>query len=175
VFATVRVSQQDKIVMNAMSAKGKLLYDLIGNGAQAVGGGFAAGEAATHQLKSITAAAAIPPIGGIVFIKGTYIGVGGDKLHAEQKLLAVLGALYHSDNVMPQQEVFVGGVKPPCGTCQGVLDRVYARMVKRNYTIKLRFQDERLNKTRVRFGLAADDNPGIRSLDIDQYFPPADN
>jgi hypothetical protein len=102
-------------------------------------------------------------------VRGAYVGDAAASLHAEQKLIAAL-ALLIRNGAAPKGEIAVGGVKSACGTCMRVLTAVRRRFNELKLGISLQFENARANVLRGTAGLGADDNDGIKALDIDHYF-----
>ena len=109
-----------------------------------------------------------PPVAQIVIITGTYDGTGGEALHAEQKLVAALG---RSIRQYPGTfGVKVAGVKRPCGTCEPVLAAVKRKLEARTPPVDLDYSNS-VGSARAGTGLGEDTPPGIRSLNVDAYYP----
>lgn len=116
--------------------------------------------------------AASPPSAGIVFVRGSYQGVGGDNEHAEQKLLAAYGKyLRHGGTSMHSRRLHVSGCKSACQTCRGVLERVQERLRVGESRNRLGFDDPNMLDDRNAVGMGAAHPAGIKALDVDHYFP----
>lgn len=162
-------SHKGDLVPGSFTAKGKLFYSLVGNGATKPGGEFAAPGGAvsigTFKLSSTTTSGLTT---GISFVTGSYDGTGGDALHAEQKLLAALGKLCATWK--PRGEVNVGGIKSACTTCAPVLESVYTTMIRLDYGVYLKYETPTLKEKRIEAKLPVVGVTGIRSLAVGTYF-----
>lgn len=107
----------------------------------------------------------------IVFVSGSYTGQGGTSLHAEQKLLAALGELWQDWSY--RQPVYIQGCKPPCTRCAQVL-----RGVNQRLSSGKRFSYANTTVADARTTVALNQvttNGSVRALDLDQYFPAAED
>jgi hypothetical protein len=123
------------------------------------------------QTYSLTSASA-PPVSGIVFVKGSYIGAGGENEHAEQKLMAALGKyLQGSGTSIYGKRLQVAGCKSACQTCRGVLQNIAGRLLVGISRTRLSFDDPELVDARNGVGMGPAHPSNIKALDVAHYFP----
>jgi hypothetical protein len=157
----------NKIKPNGSSAK-ELLFEALTPGSEELGPAFKPGAAKTIRQIKLTSALTTHLISGISFVTGDYEGEGTN-LHAEQKLLAAFGLRHKMDE--PAGKVLVGGIKPPCATCEKVLKKAQERLAEDKYKNPLVFEDAAVERIRTEAGFAQVHASNIRSLDVDKYFP----
>lgn len=105
----------------------------------------------------------------LVFVSGNYNGTGGNKYHAEQKLLAALGELW--SHWTYRQPVYIQGCKPACTRCDQVLQDVNLRITPSSGK-RFSYVNSVAASTRSDVGLnQVTTDAGVKALDLDTYFP----
>ena len=112
-----------------------------------------------------------PALDGIVFVTGSYDGSGGEKEHAEQKLLAALGNYLKKGTLLDSKSLSFSGCKSACSTCKRVLTAVQSRLRVGASRNRLFFDEPELAQMRIDAGMSAAHPSGIKELNIDAYFP----
>ncbi|MGZ5431368.1 MAG: hypothetical protein ACXWH7_00445 [Thermoanaerobaculia bacterium] len=161
-------------VPHGMTPKQKFMHALLGGGAMVPGAAFVVPTAVANGEYSIVNKGGCPAVGGIVFVKGTYDADadGGASEHAEQRLVAALGLLLKNSSTTPVGAVLINGCKSACGSCRRAMKSVVEHLdALKQKNFWLSFQNETLNAKRDTAGLGADDNAGIKKLDVTAYFP----
>ncbi|WP_446812032.1 hypothetical protein ACH50O_10880 [Methylomonas sp. 2BW1-5-20] len=122
----------------------------------------------SYSLSSVNA----PPASGIVFVKGSYQGAGGENEHAEQKLLAAFGHYLRGYGTsLYSKTLDVSGCKSACSTCRGVLEAVRERLRQAPSRNRVFFDEPDMVNHRGEVGMGAAHPHGIKALDVDHYFP----
>jgi hypothetical protein len=104
--------------------------------------------------------------GNLVFVTGSYEGSGGDTLHAEQKLVALV--LKNVAKLRKYRRLTVAGCKTACGTCAKALADAAGSL--ENEGLPLFWTDDAaVKKARTDAKLSPDDPKDIRMLNVKAY------